>query len=329
MAAATAGDAPTVPTVVDVAVGVVLREDGRVLLAQRPEGKPYAGWWEFPGGKLEAGESVAEALARELHEELGLEVLGSSPWLVRGHAYPHATVRLWFRFVRHWRGEPRARERQSLAWRPVDAIDLAPLLPASLSPIAWLALPAVCRISCAAELGVAAFERAISRALEAIDDAGERAPLLLQFREPGLPADEAERLFRRVRALRDRRPLRVVVSSRHPRAWADAADGVHLTARDLADARARPAGRWVGASCHRAADLAAAGAAGCDFAVLGPVAPTDSHPGAAVLGFDGFAAATAETPLPVYALGGLSPADLPRARAAGAHGVAAMRAAWR
>ena len=328
MAGATGGDARSVPTVVDVAVGVMLREDGQVLLAQRPEGKPYAGWWEFPGGKLEAGESVADALVRELHEELGLEVLGSTPWLVRGHTYPHATVRLWFRFVRHWRGELRARERQALAWRPADAIDLAPLLPASLSPIAWLALPAVYRISCAAEIGVAAFERALGRALESIADVGGRAPLLLQFREPGLPADEAERLFGRVRALRDTRPLQVVVSSRHPSAWAHAADGVHLTARDLDRARSRPAGRWAGASCHRAADLAAAGAVGCDFAVLGPVAPTASHPGASVLGFDGFGAAVAETPLPVYALGGLSPADLPRAQAAGAHGVAAMRAAW-
>ncbi len=329
MAGPPAGDAPTAPTVVDVAVGVVLRDDGQVLLAQRPEGKPYAGWWEFPGGKLEAGESVADALVRELHEELGLEVLGSTPWLVRGHAYPHATVRLWFRFVRQWRGELRARECQSLAWRPADAIDLAPLLPASLSPIAWLALPVVYRISCAAEIGVAAFERALGRALEAIADAGGGAPLLLQFREPALPADEAERLFRRVRALREGRALQVVVNSRHPRAWADAADGVHLTAHDLAGARARPAVRWVGASCHRAADLAAASRVGCDFAVLGPVAATASHPGTAGLGFDGFGVAAAETPLPVYALGGLSPADLPRAQAAGAHGVAAMRAAWR
>ena len=97
--------------VVDVAVGVVLRDDGAVLLGQRPPGKPYAGWWEFPGGKLETGESVADALARELHEELGLDEVRSTPWVVRGHAYPHATVRLWFRRVRGWRGEPR-----STAW---------------------------------------------------------------------------------------------------------------------------------------------------------------------------------------------------------------------
>ncbi|MFM1989174.1 MAG: 8-oxo-dGTP diphosphatase [Pseudomonadota bacterium] len=315
--------------IVDVAVGVVLRDDGHVLIGQRPAGKPYAGWWEFPGGKLEAGESVADALARELHEELGLDVLESSPWVVRGHAYPHATVRLWFRRVRRWRGEPRPREGQALAWRQLEAIDVAPLLPASIAPIGWLRLPPLYRISCAAEMGVAPFERALDAALEALLDTGARTPLLLQLREPALPAAEFERLFGRLRARRETRPLRVIVSSRHPASFAHAADGVHLTARDLAAARDRPRVRWVGASCHAADELAAADALGCDFAVLGPVRPTASHPGAPGIGFDGLAAAIAATPLPVYALGGLDADDLATAEAAGAHGVASMRAAWR
>ena len=319
----------TATPVVDVAVGVVLRDDGAVLIGQRPAGKPYAGWWEFPGGKLEAGESVADALARELHEELGLEVVDSTPWVVRGHAYPHATVRLWFRRVRRWRGEPRPREGQALAWRPARAIDVAPLLPASIAPIGWLGLPPTYLISCAAQIGVAAFERALHRALEANRDGGGAAPLLLQLREPALPAAELERLFGRLRALREPGGLRIVVSSRHPASYARAADGVHLTARDLAAARERPRVRWVGASCHAAAELARADAIGCDFAVLGPVRPTASHPGAPGIGFDGLAREIASTPLPVYALGGLDASDLGAAEAAGAHGVAAMRAAWR
>jgi 8-oxo-dGTP diphosphatase len=319
----------TGPRTVDVAVGVVQRADGRVLIGQRVAGKPYAGWWEFPGGKLEAGETVADALARELHEELGLEDLESTPWVVRGHAYPHATVRLWFRRVRRWRGEPRSREGQALVWRPPGAIDVAPLLPASIAPIGWLRLPPQLRISCAGELGVEAFERALRRSLEALADARGRAPLLLQLREPALPAPEFERLFGRLRALRERVPLRIVVSSRHPASFAHAVDGVHLTARDLAACRERPRVRWVGASCHDAAGLAAADAAGCDYAVLGPVRPTASHPGAATLGLEGFARAVAATPVPVYALGGLCDEDLEPVVAAGGHGVATMRAAWR
>lgn len=128
----------------EVAVGLIFDRDGRVLLGQRPAGKPYAGWWEFPGGKLEAGESVAAALARELHEELGIEVRSSQPWIVREHSYPHARVRLHFRLVFDWTGEPVAREGQAFGWTRPDAIDRKPLLPATepiLSMLATLALP--------------------------------------------------------------------------------------------------------------------------------------------------------------------------------------------
>lgn len=125
----------------DVAVGLVFDRDGRVLLGQRPAGKPYAGWWEFPGGKLEAGESVADALARELHEELGIRVRSSSPWIVREHSYPHARVRLHFRQVFDWTGEPVAREGQAFGWTRPDAIDREPLLPATVPILGMLALP--------------------------------------------------------------------------------------------------------------------------------------------------------------------------------------------
>lgn len=94
---------------VDVAVGVLIRPDGAVLFGQRPAGKPYAGWWEFPGGKLEAGESVEQALARELHEELGIDVHESRPWVVREYRYPHAHVRLHFQRIVSWAGEPHGR----------------------------------------------------------------------------------------------------------------------------------------------------------------------------------------------------------------------------
>ena len=93
-----------------VAVGIVFRDDGTVLLGQRLVGKPYAGWWEFPGGKIEAGESVEQALARELNEELGLVVHRSTPWVVRDHVYPHASVRLHFCRVTEWSGTPESRE---------------------------------------------------------------------------------------------------------------------------------------------------------------------------------------------------------------------------
>lgn len=124
--------------VTEVAVGVMVQPDGRFLLAQRPAGKPYEGYWEFPGGKLEPGESVEAALARELHEELGLDVLQSEPWRVLEHDYPHAYVRLFFRKVTAWRGEPVGREGQAFAWQSVP-VDVTPLLPATIPVVEWLA----------------------------------------------------------------------------------------------------------------------------------------------------------------------------------------------
>jgi 8-oxo-dGTP diphosphatase len=134
--------------VLEVAVGVVFRDDGAVLFGQRLAGKPYAGWWEFPGGKLEAGETVEQALGRELHEELGLTVLKSVPWVVREFIYPHAHVRLHFQRVTRYSGEPQSREGQQLRWQQVAALDVQPILPAALPVIEWLSLPMqICSLS--------------------------------------------------------------------------------------------------------------------------------------------------------------------------------------
>lgn len=122
-----------------VAVGVVFDGEGRVLLTSRPEGKVYAGWWEFPGGKLEAGESVEAALARELEEELGIRVVASAAWREFVMDYDHARVRLSVRTVRDWRGTPEPREGQRLAWQAPGAIDVEPLLPGTIPILDWLA----------------------------------------------------------------------------------------------------------------------------------------------------------------------------------------------
>ncbi len=307
--------------VVDVAVGVVIRADGAVLLGQRVAGKPYAGWWEFPGGKVEAGESIEQALARELHEELGLDVERSTPWPVRTFVYPHATVRLHFRRVWHWRGEPTARERQAFVWCRPDLIDVAPLLPATVPVLAWLRLPPTYAISAAESLGEARFLAALERALAD----GLR---LLQLREKTLPPDRFESLFYQVRSRCAEHGARLLVNSDHPPSYWHAADGVHLTSAALAGLAERPPLPLVAASCHHADDVARAGRLGADFAVLGPVLPTPSHPGAAPLGWDGFVAAAADAAMPVFALGGLVSTDLADAIDRGAHGIALRSGAW-
>ena len=121
---------------VDVAVGILMAPNGDVLLGQRPDGKPYAGYWEFPGGKVEAGEDIFAALQREFVEELGVHIVSAEPWCGVEHVYEHAHVRLHFYISRHWQGEPQSLEGQAFAWQ--GEVGVAPLLPATIPLLAWL-----------------------------------------------------------------------------------------------------------------------------------------------------------------------------------------------
>jgi len=123
---------------VDVAVGVLVDAEGRFLLTSRPEGKVYAGYWEFPGGKVEAGETVEAALRRELHEELGITVGAVQPWKTAMHDYPHARVRLHFCKVFEWSGAFEMRERQRMAWQQLP-VEVAPVLPGTIPVLQWFA----------------------------------------------------------------------------------------------------------------------------------------------------------------------------------------------
>lgn len=306
---------------VEVAAAVIERPDGSFLMASRPQGKVYAGWWEFPGGKVEPGESARHALDRELHEELGIAVKTAYPWINRAYDYEHARVMLRFFRVTEWEGEPHPHEGQGgLAWSSAAHPDVEPILPANGPILRALELPLVYGISAAADLGESAFLGRLERALAG----GLR---LMQLREKAMPAARLADLGQRCMALCRRYGARLVVNGDAELA-ARLGAGVHLTARQLATLDARPDLPWVGASCHDAGELARAVAIGADFVVLGPLAATASHPGAAPLGWPLFSRLIADYPLPVYALGGLSRTDLTTARLAGAHGVAMRSGAW-
>ena len=306
-------------TITEVAAAVIERPDGTFLLACRPEGKPYPGYWEFPGGKIEAGEDPRAALDRELEEELGIRVREATPWIQRVYAYTHATVRLHFFRVTAWEGEPQPLEDQAISWQPVEAPDVSPMLPANAPVLAALALPPVMVVSNAAETGFDAWSLKLSA--QAV---GER--LLVQIREKGLEPQRVQFLLSRALTRGTPFGATVVVNS-DCGAWPQA-DGVHLTARALMESSARPAGRVVGASCHDAHEIAHAARLGLDYVVVGPVKDTPSHPGAPTLGWEGFAALVHGSPLPAYAIGGLTRADIAEARRRGAHGVALRSAAF-
>ena len=304
--------------VTEVAAAVIER-GGEFLLAQRPEGKPYAGYWEFPGGKIEPGEEPRAALVRELREELGIEVREATPWITRGHVYTHATVRLHFFRVTSWDGEPQPLEDQAIRWQRVGAPDVSPMLPANAPVLAALALPAVMVVSNAAAAGIEAWIQALGeRAL------GER--MLVQVREKGMERMKLQHLLSR--ALTRAEPFGSVIVVNSDNGAYPQCRGVHLTSKALMAAAARPDASPVGASCHDEAQLRQAEALGLDYVVVGPVNATASHPGATPIGWERFAELTRGLSMPVYAIGGLTREDLPEARRRGAHGVALLRAAF-
>lgn len=306
---------------IEVAAAVIYDAGGRILLAQRPAGKAYEGYWEFPGGKVEPGESAAVAMCRELHEELGIEVAKACPWLTRDFDYEHAHVRLRFFRIYEWRGEPHGREGQRFAWQDAAAPDVAPILPANGPILRALLLPAVYGITQAEALGVPEFMARLDAALQG-------GLKLIQVREKSFTAQALEAFAQEVTTRAHRHGARVLINADAALANRVGADGVHLTAAQLRTLQTRPQCEWVAASCHDSSERAAAENLGADFAVLGPVMPTPTHPGAPVLGWEGFAQNSQDTHIPIYALGGMRLLHLDEARHAGAHGVAMLRGAW-
>jgi 8-oxo-dGTP diphosphatase len=263
---------------------------------------------------VEKDEPPARALERELHEELGIEVVKAYPWISRVHVYEHGTVMLNFYRVVEWRGEPHPRESQSFVWQRFGEPMVEPMLPANGPVLASLALPLEYAITDAQGMGLAA-------QLERIEARLKGGLRLIQVRDKG--NWERKQLLYVVRSMAAQYGARVLVNG------GPAADGIHYSAEQLMTLRARPRGVGLAAaSCHTLQELGHAMAIGLDFAVLGPVKATATHPGAELLGWDGFRRIAANASIPVYAIGGLRREDLDRARAAGAHGLAMIRGAW-
>ena len=315
-----------------VVAGVLRDAQGRVLLAQRPEGKADAGLWEFPGGKVEPGETALDALRRELHEELGLRVLDGAA-LIRvpvASAGEDAAVRLhldtWQ--VRAFDGDPVAHEHAALAWVALEKLDRYPMPPADRPVVAALREPDRVLITPEPGEGPVAEAAWLARADAALAGGLRRIHLRL--------ADDLQR-----------RRLAIELAARCRAAaaglWvhgdaalaAELGVGLHWRASQLRapestaiTCRHREAGGRACAAVHDAEELTSAEALGVDDLLLGPVKPTATHPDQPGLGWAAFERLRARTALPVYALGGVGPEDLAEARRHGAQGVAGIRAFW-
>lgn len=290
-------------------------------MAQRPIEKDCGGYWEFPGGKMEVDESPYQALVRELHEELGIAAEVAYPWLMRVFTYPHATVRLHFFRVTRWKGEPHGLEGQQLSWLSSGNLNVGPMLPANEPILRALKLPSIYGISNATELGVETFllrlEKSLTNGLK-----------LLQIREKGWGHQELLYLSTKAIALAHAAGAKVLINEDSELAKVVGADGVHLTGMQLANCAQRPDFELCAASCHNEAELKRAMDLELDFAMVSPVLPTKSHPGAVHLGWDEFANIAQKSEIPVFALGGMQLSDLQLAWRKGAHGIALLRQAW-
>ncbi|MEZ0330384.1 MAG: Nudix family hydrolase [Methylophilaceae bacterium] len=315
------------------AVGVIQRDNGLVLLAERPLGKAWSGYWEFPGGKIEANETPEAALKRELQEELGIMATLIYPWLTRTFDYeakydkagklnsPAKTVKLHFFIVAKWDGEPFGLEKQTISWQNPEKISVSPILPANTPIFDALSLPHIYAITNLQELGEEVFFERLKHALI-------NGLMMIQIREKQLSQDDLLLFIERVVEIAEPYEAKIFLNSDINLAVETKLTGVHFTSSDLMQLTTKPEGVRCGASCHNPKELAHAEALGLDYALLSPVQNTQSHPKSAPIGWNAFEEMAKGYSIPVYALGGMQLDDLNEARSHGAHGVAMQRSVW-
>jgi 8-oxo-dGTP diphosphatase len=324
---------------IHVVAGVVEDETGRVLVSRRPQGKVMAGAWEFPGGKLVPGESRLAGLKRELDEELSICVHSARPLIRYCHSYPDLEVDLDLWRVTRWSGEPGGREGQAINWCMPSALSELDLLPADGPAVTAIRLPSVCAVT---PHWVEGDSRNLLDQLEQV--AKKEGVGLVCIRQPGLNVDALLDIASGAACRLEGTGAQLLMHGdvellgqqigmpcgAYGARFSDVLAGLHAPGHllDRISRRPVPESMWFGVSCHDSAQLDAACNLGADYVFLGPVKPTSSHPGAPCLGWARFAELVERLPLPVFAIGGLSPLDLEDAWAAGAQGIAAISSLW-
>ena len=308
--------------VVDVVAGVITDARGRILLARRTEGRDLAGLWEFPGGKVDPGETPEQALVRELREELDIEARVGDPVIAVPQQYPHKRLRLDVRRIAAWTGTLKGLDGQALAWVPEHKLASYAMPDADRPVVAALRDPALYLVTPAPGDDDARWLSTLRKAL----DAGVRRVQLRAY-------DTEPLRWRRLveRAATHARDAGAEVLLNGDIALSTALGiGVHLRASQLSALSKRPVSRPspVIASCHSHEELARAQALDCDAAVLGPVLATPSHPGEPGIGWERFVEMRERVAIPIYAIGGMTRGHVELARSHGAQGIAAIRDLW-
>lgn len=299
-----------------VAVGVITDSKGNILISHRHQSSHQGGLWEFPGGKVEQGETAQQALARELKEELGIVAQDFTPLIKINHQYSDLSVLLDTFTVSTVTNIAQGLEGQAIKWvRPDQLIDYQ-FPAANYSIITAARLPCEYAILNGADL---------DQLLQDLRTILQQGVTLIQARVKALSSKETEEFFKQAIPLCQEKSANILVNSAVKHSHKIDVAGVHLTSNDLLSFTKRPAGYiWVAASCHNAQELAYAEKIGVDFVVLAPVCNTQTHPTVKPMGWDEFERLSNSINLPVFALGGLKRADKLLAQQKGAQGISGI-----
>jgi 8-oxo-dGTP diphosphatase len=303
---------------VHVAVGVIKNQQGEILIAKRHKKAHQGDLWEFPGGKVEAGENIHQALSRELKEELNISVQQARPLIKINHQYSDLSVCLDVWLVDDFSGEVKACEGQPVRWVNIKSLKDYEF-PAANLPI----ISAACLPRCYAILNGNTLDN-LQKNLSKILANGIN---LIQLRAKSLSESNLNEFLNFAYPLCKANHAKLLLNSENTNASKLTSYGFHLTSTHLKKQARKPDNlHWASASCHSLEDIQLAEQQGLDFAVLGPVLPTQTHPDATPLGWETFTQMVNQVNIPVYALGGLELKDLEKAYYSGAQGIAGIRA---
>ncbi len=311
---------------IHVAVGVITDPNGKILIAKRAKDAHQGGLWEFPGGKLEHGELTFDALARELHEELGIRVLTAAPLIKIRHQYSDKSVLLDVMRISEYSGAPTGVEGQPLSWvEPAEIFDIKntsyKFPDANTAILKALRIPDTMMIT--GEFST------VETFLKKLQISLEMGLKFVQLRVLD-PIDLGGNIVLEAKKLCDLYGAKLILNSRNSEQYRELVDGFHLTGNDLMTVNQRPVGSEfiLGASCHTLEELDKAMEIDVDYVTISPVLPTDSHPEDDALGWDKFEFLVDQAKVPVYALGGMTRDKLGLVKQLGGHGIAAIREFW-
>ncbi len=307
--------------ILHVAVGVIKNTHGQILISLRKPTLHQGSLWEFPGGKLEWGETALQALIRELNEELAITALAPTPLMSIKHHYPDLTVQLHVFLVEQFSGHAKGHEGQTIKWVTADELANYQFPAANQAIIMAAQLPPYYAILDDTEE---------TQHLRNLKHLLHRGIKLIQLRLKSATTEELSHFIKQAYPLCQQHGARLLINSAINNAQTYALDGLHLTSKDLMSLSKRPtylrSSAWLSASCHNLLELQHAQQIGVDFVVLAPVLKTKSHPDTPYLGWQEFSQLVAQVNLPVYALGGLNESHLIASLKAGGQGISAIRA---